>query len=147
MEINIPTASPFFTGISNQIMYCISTPNLPAWNTGATFTTDHQKKPENQSIIQPLGNTQNPTNQVATAQYYYGNTNTAITQNIQAFNQTYPVPNIHPQPQQQQQVASNEQNKSQQDRDHRFFNGDGRAFECSVVKLRLLISCFTIFFN
>lgn len=140
MEINIPTASPFFTGISNQIMYCISTPNLPAaWNAaGSAYSTEQQKKPENAPIIQPVANPQN-----TQAQYYYGNSNTAITQNVQPFNQTYPPANI-------QQSASNEvsktnnsgnyaenndQNKSQQERENRFFNEDGRAYECAVVSL------------
>lgn len=138
MEINIPTASPFFTGIPNQIMYCISTPNLQSWNaTNMYNNNDQQKKSENTSIVQPVVNTQTTQNQ---AQYYYGNGNTAITQNIQAFNQNYPLANIQSATNDTSKVNSgnfsdnNDQNKNQQqERENRFFNDEGRAFECAVV--------------
>lgn len=140
MEINIPTASPFFTGISNQIMYCISTPNLQSWNASNMYNNnEQQKKPENASIVQPVVNNHTPQNQPPT-QYYYGNGNTAITQNIQAFNQNYPPANIQSTSNDTSKVNSgnftnnHDQNKNQhQERENRFFNDEGRAFECAVV--------------
>lgn len=131
MEINIPTASPFFTGIPNQIMYCISTPNLQSWNASNMYNNnDQQKKPENTSIVQPVVTTQTTQNQ-----YYYGNGNTAITQNIQAFNQNYPsASNDTSKVNSGNFSDNNDQNKNQQqERENRFFNDEGRAFECAVV--------------
>lgn len=61
MEINVPTAAPFFSGLPNQIMYCISTPNphIQNWNAHQSFNSD-QKKIENQHVVAPT-----------TTQYYF----------------------------------------------------------------------------
>ncbi|KAG5680976.1 hypothetical protein PVAND_010450 [Polypedilum vanderplanki] len=152
MEINVPTASPFFTGISNQIMYCIST---PTWNTtsNATYSNELLKKHENAppSIIQPQPITVSSTNAQLQSnqpsQYYYGTTQ-AIQSNSQTpttnFNQTYSVTpavnrssvnnqNINPDEKNSTNyIDSNEINKSP--RDSRFFEEIGRNFRCPICQ-------------
>lgn len=74
MEINVPTAAPFFSGLPNQIMYCISTPNphIQNWNTHPSFNVGEQKKIENQHVVVPT-----------TTQYYC---NVSAPQSYQATN-------------------------------------------------------------
>lgn len=131
MEINLPTASPFFTGISNQIMYCISTPNLPTWNTATTtYGNGQQKKPDtnNSTIVQPQPiavNSQVHQNQPpAPPQYYYG----APQNPNSAFNQTYPAA----QPISNDVTKANPNYDQNKDKQSKFY-GEGRNFECAVV--------------
>lgn len=160
MEINVPTASPFFTGIPNQIMYCISTPsNLPAaWNATnnavatAIYSNDLQKKPENaSSIIQPQAINANTQLQqpAQTTQYYYSTTTaSAIQPAPPSFNHTYStVPTLST----IQSTISDTKNPvsfvdgsslNKNSRDERFYNEDGRNFECVVVSFSFILFQF-----
>jgi hypothetical protein len=133
MEMNIPTASPFFTGIPNQIMYCISTPNISwsASNQPATYTAEHKKTIVGQAPAQPVDAHQPP------PQYYYSNSTTiAITQNPSAFNPVYSTSTFSAaataaQPKTTYSEGANEANK--QMRDGKMYDEQGRNFECSIV--------------
>lgn len=113
--MEIPTASPFFSGLPNQIMYCISTPTTYA-GYAATASTDHKKIDASQVV----------TNQ--TNHYYYPPQNVPPPPPSAPPVQAFSVPTTT--------TASDEfkspifdANRSQ----NRFFEEEGRNFECSVV--------------
>lgn len=113
MEINLPTASPFFSGLPNQIMYCISTP------TYAGYSTD-PKKLENshQQVV------------VSQANQYYYNQHHALPPPppppIQTFTPVQPTEEFKPPIYDMNSIHRNQ---------NRFFEEEGRNFECSVVKI------------
>lgn len=106
MEINLPTASPFFSGLPNQIMYCISTPNLSSQYAG--YNGDQKKMENSQVVASPA------------SQYYYNPTTPSNT-TVQMFATT----NEEFKP----TIYDSNLTRSQS----RFFEEEGRNFECNVV--------------
>lgn len=90
-------------------MYCISTPNLNSPYAG--YNADDQKKIENQHVVAS-----------SSSQYYY-NTNTTVASNptVQMFSNA----NIQTSPSIFEVNLTRNQN--------RFYEEEGRNFECSVV--------------
>lgn len=78
MQINVPTAAPFFSGLPNQIMYCISSPNSHMQNWNSNLNID-QKKIENQHVVTT---TQYYCNTTATPQIYQIANNSIINTTV-----------------------------------------------------------------
>jgi hypothetical protein len=106
MEVNVPTAAPFFSGLPNQIMYCISTPNphIQNWNVHPNFATE-QKKIENQHVV-------------AQATQYY--CNVSAPQTFQPENNVVVTP-------------ADRNGSFEEDKPNRSFEERERNFQCTVV--------------
>lgn len=109
MEINVPTAAPFFSGLPNQIMYCISTPNphIQNWNAHQNFNSD-QKKIENQHVVAPT-----------TTQYYYSAS----------------VPQAHQPPNNDSVNINGVNNNFEDNKPNKPCDERDRNFQCTVVSV------------